>query len=261
MRLFEVDRSQDQSNCTDRAEQGEIGAPANPLREVGADRGRQRGHQAHHHHDRRQCACRALAIVNVAHDCPAQDHSRAATQRRERAANNQRRQRPGEPAECRADEKQSKPGEQHRAPAKAIGGRAIEQLSHGDPGEKQCQHQLDSAGRGIKNRGQAWQRRHEDVQRRRREGGDEGQQNERRSAMVDHPGGMRERACFEKALRGKQRPRLLLGLMVETRARRPYTISAISSAKAPNSRASASAVSAEDRIKVSQIRSLGRNDT
>ena len=74
---------------------------------------------------------------------------------------------------------------------------------------------------------------------------------ERRSATGDHPGGMRERACFEKALRGKQRPRLLPGLMVETRGRRPYTISAISSAKAPNSRAGASAVSTEDRVKVS----------
>ena len=119
----------------------------------------------------------------------------------ERAADDQRRQRPSQPAEHRAKEKQRKPGEQHRAPAEAIGDRAIDQLSDRDPGEEQCQHQLDRAGRCIEYRGEHRQRRHQHVQRRGRDRGDEGQQDERRSAPGNHRAGMCYRHGEERVVR------------------------------------------------------------
>ena len=182
MGLFELGRRQDQDRRPDDAEQDEIGAPAAPFGEIGADRGRQRGCEAHHHHDRRQGARRALAVVDVAHDRPAQHHPGAAAQRLERAADDQDRQRPGEPAQHRAGEKQRKSGDQHRSPPEAIGDRAVNQLPRRDAGEKQGQHQLDGAGCGVEHHGEQRQRRHQHVQRRRRNRGDQGQEYKQRSA-------------------------------------------------------------------------------
>ena len=66
------------------------------------------------------------------------------------AADDQHRQRPGEPANHRPGEEQGEPGDQHRAPPEAIGDGTIDQLPDGDAGEKQRQYQLDRCRRGLR---------------------------------------------------------------------------------------------------------------
>ena len=115
------------------------------------------------------------AFVNVRHHRSGDDGRRAGGDPLQQADRQQRLQTRSERAGDGAGEIAGKADEERRAAAKPIGDRAGQQLRHGETHQKHADHQLGLGRRRIERRGQAGQRRQWHVDRKRRDAGQAGQ--------------------------------------------------------------------------------------